>query len=193
MRFPLEYSYIAIDHGRNEEMLEVISISDEEENGALVKLNNDSHRTTSKMKESTPCSILDAAIKTPDTSFVLEPVREEHSRPNKLSRSRAPLNQQKFKDASGTKILLTTMDETTLTSTGYNGSDVAYASKTLSLVPSQHEIQNVDCNSLALSRMDAIKPTQDGHMKASTTQSVVTSFANNFEPELVLSPAKLGQ
>lgn len=185
--------FIAKDHGMNEERLEVISISDEEENGALVKLNNDFHRTTSKMKESTPCSILDAAIKTPDTSFVLEPVREEHSRPNKLSRSRAPLNQQKFKDTSGTKILLTTMDETTLTSTGYNESNVACASTKLSLVPSQHEIQNVDGNSLALSRMDAIKPTLDGHMKPSTTQSVVTSFASNFEPELVLSPAKLGQ
>lgn len=131
---------------------------------------------------------MDAAIKTPDTSFVLEPVREEQTRPNKLSRSRAPLNQQKLKDPSVTKIVLTTMDETSLSSTGHNENNVAYASTSLILVASHNETQNVDGNSLALSRMDTIKPTQ-----ASTTQSAVTSFASSFEPELVLSPAKLGQ
>ncbi|XP_055305707.1 uncharacterized protein LOC129570210 isoform X2 [Sitodiplosis mosellana] len=171
----------AIDPRKNEEKLEVISISDEEENGALVKLNHNFHGTA---------SILDAAIKTPDTSFVLEPVREEQTRPNKLSRSRAPLNQQKCKNTSSTKIVLSTMDETSLTSTGHNENDVGYASTTLSLVPSQPLVPSllVDGNSLALNRMDTIKPTQ-----ASTTQSVVTSFASSFEPELVLSPAKLGQ
>lgn len=178
--------FLAINSQRNEDKLEVISISDEEENGTLVKLTNDFHKTTSKMEENTPCSLMDAAIKTPDTSFVLEPVREEPSRPNKLSRSRAPLNQPKFKENS--KTFLPTMDETSLTSNENTENDMAYASTTFSLVPSHNETHHVDGNSLALSRMDAIKPTQ-----ASTTQSVVTSFASSFEPELVLSPAKLGQ
>lgn len=189
----LLYIFTAMDSRKNDEKLEVISISDVEENEALVKLNNDFQKTSSKIKESTPCSIMDAAIKTSDTSFVLEPVREEQSRPNKLSRSRAPLNQQKYKDTSGTKILLTTMDETSLTSNGNSEHDVAFASTQLSLAPTYNETQNVDGNSLALSRMDSMKPSQDRHTKASTTQSVMTSFGSSFEPELVLSPAKLGQ
>lgn len=166
----------AMDSKKHEEKLEVISISDEEESGELVKLNHNYQGTT---------SILDAAIKTPDTSFVLEPVREEQTRPNKLSRSRAPLNQQRLKDPSVTKIVL---DGTSLSSTGQNENNVAYATTSLILVASHNETQNFDGNSLALNRMDTIKPTQ-----ASMKQSAVTSFASSFEPELVLSPAKLGQ
>lgn len=72
----------------------------------------------------------------------------------------------------------------------------AYASTTLSLVPS-HSQSKKDGNSMPMSRMDSInKTSQDGSTKITMVQSAVTSFASNvssIEPELVLSPAKLGQ
>lgn len=180
---------------KKEDQLEIVSISDDEECAALVRLNSESYKIPAKKKESTPYSIMDAAVKTSDTSFVLEPVREEQPRPNKLSRSRAPINQPKSKD---TNIPLTHMpldaspNGIEMSSKPENG---AYASTTLSLVPSHSQSKN-DGNSLPMSRLDPTKTIQDGSTKITMVQSAVTSFASNvssIEPELVLSPAKLGQ
>lgn len=140
---------------------------------------------------------MDSAVRTSDTSNVLEPVREEQPRPNKLSRSRAPLNQPKSLDS---KIPLMSLDPSPLNSNGIEMSSKpengAYASTTLSLVPS-HSQSKKDGNSMPMSRMDSInKTSQDGSTKITMVQSAVTSFASNvssIEPELVLSPAKLGQ
>lgn len=227
-----------------------MSISDDEENGALVKLNSSetcklpsSKQQQQQKAETTPYSIIDAAIKTTDTSFVLEPVREEQSRPNKLSRSRAPLNQSKPKDSKNLLMSLDTSPSTlpmntnnynSNSNTNYNhnnnynnnNSEVmsqrngACASTMLSSIPSSFsQSQNSsngngnnsssnnnsknDGNLLPLNRLDSLmRSTQDTSSttrSASSTmpiQSAVTSFANNvnsIEPELVLSPAKLGQ
>lgn len=223
---------------KNEDILEIVSISDDEENAALVKLNGGGEKCelpSSKQKETTTAySIIDAAIKTTDTSFVLEPVREEQPRPNKLSRSRAPLNQSKSKDS---KNLLMSLDAPSSATNNYssnsnNSSEImshrafengAYASAMLSSsIPSSFsQSQNSsngtghssssnnnssknDGNLLPLNRLDSImrSTTQDTSSTTRsastmpTQQSAVTSFANNvnsIEPELVLSPAKLGQ
>lgn len=136
----------------------MVSVGEEEENGKLVKLN------TNQIALNTQYSIMDAAIKSPDTSFVLQPVREV--RPNKLLRSRAPLNQQKCRESSSMKILVTLPDTSSLNSL-------------------ENET-TVDCDNLfPLTRMDGAKSVQDNN-KSSVE---VTSFV----PELVLSPAKLGQ
>lgn len=236
----------------NEDKLEIVSISDDEENGSLVKLNSSETSETCKLPsskqqqqqkvETTPYSIMDAAIKTTDTSFVLEPVREEQPRPNKLSRSRAPLNQSKAKDS---KILLMSLDASPMnneyssnsntnnihSSNNNNGSEMmsqrafehgAGASALLSSIPlsfshSQNSSNGYggnsssnnnynsknDGNLLPLNRLDSVmRSTQDTSSTTRsastmpTQQSAVTSFANNvnsIEPELVLSPAKLGQ
>lgn len=231
---------------KNEDKLEIVSISDDEENGALVKLNSSetcklpsSKQQQQQKAETTPYSIIDAAIKTTDTSFVLEPVREEQSRPNKLSRSRAPLNQSKPKDS---KVLLMSLDASpsslTMNTNNYNSNsnynhnsnnynnnsemmsqrNGACASTMLSSIPSSfsqsqnssngngnnssNNIDNSknDGNLLPLNRLDSLmRSTQDTSSTTRSTmpiQSAVTSFANNvnsIEPELVLSPAKLGQ
>lgn len=131
------------------------------------------------------CSILDAAIKTSDTSFILEPVREGQFRPNKLSRSRAPLNQQKsIKDSTYNK---STLDVPPLNLIECEECDNDAVNTNLSLIPTHDEIP--------LNRMDTKKSTPDGNIKVLAVQSAITSFSSNvsnFEPELVLSPAKLG-
>lgn len=178
--------------------MEILSISDDEDCGALVKLNGEPNKIGGKKKEkdSTTYSIMDTAVKTTDTSFVLEPVREEHPRPNKLSRSRAPLNQPKSKD---NKIPLMSLDSSSLNPNGIELStkpeNGAYASTMLSLVPIHSQKNEGD--SIPMSRIDSgHKSLQDSNTKITMVQSAVTSFASNvntIEPELVLSPAKLGQ
>lgn len=234
---------------KNEDILEIVSITDDEENAALVKLNGGggetcelpSSKQQQQQKETTTAySIIDAAIKTTDTSFVLEPVREEQPRPNKLSRSRAPLNQSKSKDS---KNLLMSLDATSAPSSANNDYDSnsnkssemmsqrafengAYARTMLSSsIPSSFsQSQNSsngtgghsnssnnnssknDDNLLPLNRLDSTARMRSTAQDTSSTtrsastmptqQSAVTSFANNvnsIEPELVLSPAKLGQ
>lgn len=194
------FSVILFDiatEAKNDDKLEIVSIiSDEEENGAMVKVNNEAHKIPSKKKENSSFSIMDAAIKSSDTSFVLEPVREEQPRPNKLSRSRAPLNQPKSKDSKMLHMSLDASPPPNSTGNEMSPKEIgAYASRTLSLVPSHSQSKN-DGVSLALNRMDTPKTIQDGSTKITMVQSAVTSFAGNvssFEPELVLSPAKLGQ
>lgn len=218
---------------KNEDKLEIVSISDDEEIGALMKLNVSSEtcKLPFKQNETTPYSIMDAAIKTSDTSFVLEPVREEQSRPNKLSRSRAPLNQSKSKES---KTLLMSLDASPSSMNNNNNNNNNYNTNTNSEMLSQRPFENGACvstmlssipsfsqsrnsssgngssnndnnktdgNLLPLNRLDSMmRSTQDASTTrlASTmpTQSAVTSFASNvnsIEPELVLSPAKLGQ
>lgn len=221
---------------KTDDKLEIVSISDDEENGALLKLNgSETYKLpSSKQKETTPYSIMDAAIKTSDTSFVLEPVREEQPRPNKLSRSRAPLNQSKSKES---KVLLMSLDASppsminNYNNNSNNNSEMmsqrafengACASTLLSSIPSFNQSQSQnnsssssgsgsgsgsssnsknDGNLLPLNRLDSIiRSTHDASTTRSAStmpiQSAVTSFANNvnsIEPELVLSPAKLGQ
>lgn len=167
-----------VNQRKNEDQLGIVNTSDEENEEASVELNSYLHQLAPK--ESAHLSLLDTAIKLLDTSFVLEPVRGEHPRPNKLSRSRAPLNQQKLqnlRDSTHTKMLLPSLDASPLSSFGNEVGEEAYTSKTFSLVASRDETQN-EC------------------MKPSTTQSAQTSFASymsSFVPELVLSPAKLDQ
>lgn len=176
-----------------EDKLEILSISEEEENGVLVKLNNDSQKFVSKIRKDMQYSIMDAAIKSSDTSCVLQPVREEQQRPNKLLRTREPLNQQKQKD-SDTKYGSPPLDAEN--NFKYSENDVPCTSETWSMIPSHNKNQNEDNISLVLNRMDSSKSALDGKTKPLLTQSAVTSFVNlstNFEPELVLSPAKLGQ
>lgn len=167
----------------------MLSITDDEENDMLLQLKTEANQTT-KRKETTSYSLMDAAIKTPDVSFVLEPLREELPRSSKLSRSRAPLNQPKVRD-SGTHFLMPS-DATpvSLVEARLNASvnGVTFSSTTLQSDPKPNE--NEEFNSLALNRMDA---RSNADTKLSPVQSAVTSFASNFEPELVLSPAKLGQ
>lgn len=179
---------------RNDDNLEVVSISEEEENGSLVKLNNASNKL-----EGTQYSIIDAAIKSPDTSFVLQPVREVQ-RPNKLLRSRAPLNQQKCKDSNNTKIVLTLPEASPLNSNETDANLLEHET-TLSIVPLHRKAQNEYDNLPPLNRIAGIKSSQEDDTSvsaaiSSVTQSAVTSFIHpvtSFEPELVLSPAKLGQ
>ncbi|XP_031632361.1 uncharacterized protein LOC116346449 isoform X2 [Contarinia nasturtii] len=172
--------------------LEVVSVSDEEDIGTLVNIKNGFEKNTSKIREHTACSILDTAIKTPDTSFILEPVREEQLKPNKLSRFRAPLNQQKcIKDSVCSKNML---DVPPMNLIECEERELNYTSTNFSFISSRDEIQDEGGHLLPLNRMDAVKSTVDS--KPSTVQSAITSFSNNvgnFEPELVLSPAKLGQ
>lgn len=169
---------LIVDQRENEDQLGIVNTSDEENEEALVELNSNLQQLAPK--ESAHLSILDTAIKLLDTSFVLEPVRGEHPRPNKLSRSRAPLNQQKLqnlRDSTHTKMLLPSLDTSPLSSFDNKVGKEAYTGTISPLVASRDETQN-EC------------------MKASTTQSAQTSFASNmnsFVPELVLSPAKLGQ
>lgn len=186
---------------RNDDNLEVVNISDEEDNGngVLVKLNNQSNQLALKAEERTQYSIMDAAIKSPDTSFVLQPVREVQ-RPNKLLRSRAPLNQQKCKDSSNMKIVLTLPDTSPLNSNEIDTNILEHEMVPLHLKP-QNEYDNLP----QLNRMDGTKSSQGdksvSNAISSVTQSAVTSFVHpvsSFEPELVLnelvlSPAKLGQ
>lgn len=211
-----------------------MSISDDEECAALVKLNGEANKIPSKKKETintttttpttaaAPYSIMDTAVKTCDTSFVLEPVREEQPRPNKLSRSRAPLNQAKTKDA---KNLLMSLDAVTPPPPppSLNGNEMSLKSETgigatpsstpsaataaaasnttiLTLAPTTHYSHSItnDGNSMPLSRLDSLRTNSDASSSTKITmvQSAVTSFASNvnsIEPELVLSPAKLGQ
>lgn len=231
---------------KNEDKLEILSISDDEEIAALVKLSSSEtcKLPSSKQQqqaETIPYSIMDAAIKTTDTSFVLEPVREEQPRPNKLSRSRAPLNQSKPKDSKNLLMSLDAPPSTPMNSnynshsnTNNNSSELisqrayeneACASTMLSSIPtsfshsrnsngnannsssssssgSSNNNSKNDGNLLPLNRLDSLM--RSSHDTNSTTrsssaqpiQSAVTSFANNvnsIEPELVLSPAKLGQ
>lgn len=214
-----------------DDKLEILSISDDEEIAALLKL-NDPNEMPSKHKNTTSYSIMDAAVKTSDTSFVLQPVREDQQqqpRPNKLSRSRAPLNQSKSKES---KSLLVPVDASpsTMNNNNFNSNH----NSNLSELMSQRAIENGACaastmlssipsfsqnssngngssgsssnnkndgNSLPLSRLDSMsRSMHDASSTRSTStmpvQSAVTSFANNvnsIEPELVLSPAKLGQ
>lgn len=235
---------------KNDDKLEIVSISDDEENVALVKLNGgetcessssskQQRQQHSEKETTTPYSIIDAAIKTTDTSFVLEPVREEQPRPSKLSRSRAPLNQSKPKDS---KVLLMSLDASpspsstnnNYSSNSNNSSEMmshrafengAYASTMLSpSIPASFSQSQSSSNGtghssshnnsskndgilLPLNRLDSLmrsttsatQDTSNTTRSASTMptqQSAVTSFANNvnsIEPELVLSPAKLGQ
>lgn len=227
----------------NEDKLEIVSISDDEEIAALLKLNtsNETSKLSSKQNDATPYSIMDAAVKTTDTSFVLQPVREEQPqpRPNKLSRSRAPLNQSKSKESKSLLMSLDTSPSTTTTTTAtammnnnFNSNHnnnlselmsqrviengACAASTLLSSIPSFSQCQNSsgggsgnsgssnnknDGNLLPLSRLDSMSRSMhdaSSTRSASTmpVQSAVTSFASNvnsIEPELVLSPAKLGQ
>lgn len=210
-----------------DDKLEILSISDDEEIAALLKL-NDPNEMPSKHKNATPYSIMDAAVKTSDTSFVLQPVREEQpqqqqqTRPNKLSRSRAPLNQSKSKES---KSLLVSLDASpsTMNNNNFNSNSnlselmsqramengACAASTMLSSIPSFSQNSSSanssnnknDGNLLPLNRLDSMsRSMHDASSTRSTStmpvQSAVTSFANNvnsIEPELVLSPAKLGQ
>lgn len=220
---------------RNEDKLEIVSISDDEEIAALLKLNNSnemSKLSSTKQNDTTPYSIMDAAVKTSDTSFVLQPVREEQPqqpRPNKLSRSRAPLNQSKSKESKSLLMSLDASPSTMNNNFNSNHTDnnselmnqraiengACAASTMLSSIPSFSQSSSSnggsahcsnsnnknDGNLLPLSRLDSMsRSTHDANSKRSASampmQSAVTSFASNvnsIEPELVLSPAKLGQ
>lgn len=177
----------------------MLSVSDEDNNELFIGENNEMHGQFLEMDNKTSYSLMDAAIKSPDTSFVLEPVREEPPRQNKLSRFRTPLNNQKNKDLNSSNVLLAPFNTTSSNSTGNEANSrtsefgLAHTVMTMSLEPTKNN-DNVNC--LALKRMDGSQITQDGITKITLVQSAVTSFANsvsNFEPELVLSPAKLGQ
>lgn len=191
--FCLFAAKIKIELGEKEDQLEVLSIKDDEDNEVFLEHSSEMHNKTSESNEKTPYSIMDAA--TPDTSFVLEPVREEQHRQNKLSRFRTPLNQQKNKDSNHSDTnpssINSCVNEKKLKTPEFG---LTHAGETTSTVPAYSQHKNG--NSLALKRMDASQTTQDGTTKITMVQSTVTSFANNigiFEPELVLSPAKLGQ
>lgn len=166
---------------KNENNLEVVDIS-EGEDDVLVRLNSDSHINSTKIMENAQFSIMDAAIKSPDTSLLLQPVREEQ-RPNKLIRSRAPLNQQKH--TTDAKYFLPVQLKT---------ADIDSEFQSLGNARKNHN-EEIG-NTLLLNRMDSTISTQDGRTKLPLVQSNVTSFASPltyFEPELVLSPAMLGQ
>lgn len=177
-----------IDLEDNEDQLEVLSLINDEDNGIFPERNIAMCEKVPENIEKTPFSIIDAAIKSADTSFVLEPVREEQPRQNKLSRFRTPLNQNKNDDL-GRKA----SNEAGLK---LSECELSHTGATTSLVPvhSQNKIENA--YALALKTIESTQKTQDGTTKITMVQSAVTSFANNvssFEPELVLSPAKLGQ
>lgn len=193
--FYLFAAKIKIELGEKEDQFEVLGIKDDEDNEVFLEHSSETHNKTSESKEKTPYSIMDAA--TPDTSFVLEPVREEQHRQNKLSRFRTPLNQQKNKDPNNSNTnpssINSSVNEKKLKTPEFG---LTHAGDTTSIVPAYSQHKNENGNSLALKRMDASQMTQDGTTKITMVQSTVTSFANNvgiFEPELVLSPAKLGQ
>lgn len=174
-----------IDLEDNEDQLEVLSLIDDEDNRIFPERNIAMCENILENVEKTSFSIIDAAIKSADTSFVLEPVREEQPRQNKLSRFRTPLNQKKNDD----------LGKNASNEAGLKLSEceLSHASATTSLVPVH---KNENAYALALKTMESTQKTQDGTTKITMVQSAVTSFANNmgsFEPELVLSPAKLGQ
>lgn len=166
----------------------MLSLINDEDNGVFPERNIAMCEKIPENVEKTPFSIIDAAIKSADTSFVLEPVREEQPRQNKLSRFRTPLNQKKNYD----------LGENASNEAGLKLSkcELSHAGATTSLVPVHSQNKNENAYALALKTIESTQKNQDGTTKITMVQSAVTSFANNvgsFEPELVLSPAKLGQ
>lgn len=224
-----------------EDDMEVFSLSDaEDDNDVLVKLGNETPSTSQMKSNQQNRNNIGGGG---GVSFLMKPIQPErdysspsssssqqhqqqlqqqqqHPRSSKLSRTRAPVNQQKSKDPEcTTEISLMTLD-TIHTTKPNDTSSSTYASTTLSLAPSsiasssyntQLNNNSTDANPFRqattgpsiTSQSIPLKPIiQDGSTKLTIVQpmattSVTSAYSSNitssFEPELVLSPAKLGQ
>lgn len=218
---------------RVDEEITVFSLSDTEDNDILVKLANETP-STSQSKPSHKIND-NNSTNSMGVSFPMKPIQPEkqnhqsepsssssqsshqQSRTSKLSRTRAPVNQQKSKPEPDLGLM--TIDTLQLSKPNEMCSS-SKANTTLSLAPAIASSSFAQFNSNTenpfkstsmstnSSQSIPLKPIiQDGSAKFTTVQpaTTITTTATNipsaisknitssFEPELVLSPAKLGQ
>lgn len=230
---PLEMKRIEDD----DDDIDVFNLSDSEDNDVLVKLGTEIP-STSQLKSIQKTSENSNNISGGSggggggVSFLMKPIQlerpiqsqsssssasssQQQARISKLSRTRAPVNQQKSKEPEcTTETSLMTLDASQVTKSNEIPSST-YASTTISLAPSVPSPSFTQFNSnggnpfrettsvATTSQSIPLKPIiQDGSTKLTIVQpanaSNVTSanssnITSSFEPELVLSPAKLGQ
>lgn len=224
---------------RVDEEITVFSLSDTEDNDILVKLANETPTTsqsqpshkindnncTNNMSVSFPMKSIQPEEQNQQSESSSSGSSNQQPRTSKLSRTRAPVNQQKSKPEPD--LALMTLDTLQLSKPN-EMSRSSKANTTLSLAPAAASSSSAQFNtnnenpfksiSMSMSTNSnqsiQLKPIiQDGSAKFTTVQpatKTITTMAStvtatnipsaiskniisSFEPELVLSPAKLGQ
>lgn len=227
-----------------EDEIEICNISDGEDDNALVKLSKydikpNEPSTSLRINGINPTmmpSTSSTATTSKSTSIPLHQQQQQKS--NKLSRSRAPINQQKPKDSDLMETSLMILDASPLKPTAVHqpstspkatsaqSGSKAQATTTISLGNSSSIAASSSSTSYPYSNNHAIPSTsglqqyyrspqsimadthpfggiiepmkpfiQDGSTNLTLVQPATTAAhsSSSFEPELVLSPAKLGQ